>query len=352
MLILFTVFFFIDSGNLHAQSEEIQWYTFSENYKTYIPVKEPGNKIRFFLNLEAENTSLLVKAPETSALFLENKLLSGLGPDKPFIANLDSLALIYRLDSVFITIYNAKSLKGLETYLINHDLNENSENQVVLRVRSANRDFYIFGFVFVLLIAAIVRLNASLQSVYLLSIRQLFLSQIVDNPFYTNSFFSVESVRFYVVISLALSLTGLYFSETLDYYLPMPDKQSFMSHFIYWIIYSIVTYFIFYVKFLLYKFLSGIYNFRRYTLIQNYDFMRISVIISAVYFLILFIDLFLININLILLLIIPLLAILIYLFVAYKKLNKIYSHTKLHLFSYLCVSEMVPLIFLIGILRN
>lgn len=337
---------------LHAQSDQIQWYTYSENYQTYIPVKKPGKKVSFFLDLKEKNSSLVVETSVESALFLENKLLSKIKPGKSFTANLDSLSNLYQLDSAFVTIYSFKSLAGLKTYFINSEETHEEELDIYEKVASGDKDFYIFGFVLVLLIAAIVRINATAQSIYLLSMRQIFLSQIVDNPFYSNSFFSRESIRFYVVLSSTLALTGIYFSEAIGQSFPLPSRPSFLLYFLYWFFYTMIVYLFFYTKFLLYKFLSGIYNFRRYTLIQNYDFMRVSIIVSVIYFLILFVDLFLININLILLAVIPLLTILIYIFTTYKKLNKVYSHTKLHLFSYLCVSEIVPWIFLAGILGN
>lgn len=349
--LVLVVVLMMGAGNLFALSDEIQWYQYSKNYKTYIPVKEPGKRVSFFIDLNNKETSLIVEAPEGSALFLENKLLTRLPADRIFAARLDSLKGIYQLDSAFFTIYNKRSLKGLKTSFRISEENKQVEKFSVRKV-SGNQDFFVFGFVVVLMIAAVLRLNASPQLVYLLSFRQVFLSQIVDNPFYSSDFFSVESVRIYSLLAFSLSLTGLYFAESADYNFPLPDRDSFSSHLTYWFIYGVVIYILFYLKLVLYKFLSGIYNFRRYTMIQNYDFMRISMVVSAVYFLILFADLFLLNINLILPIIFPLIALTIYLFVTYKKLNKIYSHTKLHLFSYLCVSELVPGIFLSGILGN
>ncbi|MEL6557977.1 MAG: DUF4271 domain-containing protein [Bacteroidota bacterium] len=345
------VLLMVSVGKLSAQPEEIQWYNYSKNYKTYIPVKEAGKKVSFFIDLNQKETSLVIEAPQGSALFFENRLLARLHSNKVFEARIDSLKGIYQLDSAFVTIYNSRSLQGLKTTLRLSDGSEETE-RIRRREASADQDFFVFGFVLVLMIAAVVRLNASPQVIYLLSFRQIFLSQVVDNPFYSSDFFSMESVRIYSMLALGLSLTGLYFAESMEYNFPLPDGNSFISHLIYWFIYAVVIYVLFYLKLLLYKFISGIYNFRRYTMIQNYDFMRISMIVSGVYFLILFADLFLLNINLILLILVPLIALIIYLFVTFKKLNKTYSHTKLHLFSYLCVSEMVPCIFLTGILGN
>ncbi len=352
----FLIFLFVialsNIGVLHAQKEQIQWFTYSENYQTYIPIKDPGNKVSFFLDLTEKNTALIIESSESASFFLEDKLLCRIARNTTVEIDLDSLADVYKMDSAFVSIYNSNSLKGLKTFLRNTSGDQSTNESMQIRAASAQRDFYLFGFVFVLMIAAIVRLNASAQSIYLLSFRQIILSQVVDNPFYSNSFFSRESIRFYAVLAFAFSLIGIYFSGTLRSFFPMPDSSSFWSHIIYWVFYTVVVYLFFYAKFLLYKFLSGIYNFRRYTLIQNYDFMRVSVIVSVIYFLLLFVDLFLININLILLWLIPLVTLLIYIFTTYKKLNKVYSHTKLHLFSYLCVSEMVPWIFLTGILGN
>lgn len=349
--LILIVIMMVSTGTLSAQPDEIQWYNYSENYKTYIPVKEAGKRISFFLDLNQKETSLVIEAPKGSALFFENKLLTRLHSDKTFEVRIDSLQEVFLLDSAFVTVYNNRSLKGLKTFLRLTDGSEEKE-RIRKREASADQDFFVFGFVLVLLVAAVVRLNASPQVIYLLSFRQVILSQVVDNPFYSSDFFSMESVRIYSLLALALSLTGLYFAESMDYNFPLPDGDSFISHLIYWLVYAIVIYLLFYLKLILYKFLSGIYNFRRYTMIQNYDFMRISMLVSAIYFLILCADLFLLNINLILLILFPSTALIVYLFVTYKKLNKIYSHTKLHLFSYLCVSEMVPCIFLTGILGN
>ncbi|MGB3466170.1 MAG: DUF4271 domain-containing protein [Cyclobacteriaceae bacterium] len=346
--ILFTIL--LCATDLSAQTEEVQWYTYSKKYNTYIPVDVAKRKVSFFLDLSKKDLILKVVAPDNSALFLDDRLLADIKGEEPLIVDIDSLAKIYRPDSAFITVYHKKSLKGLSTTILSKNKVDGKILETTGRKSTAEKDFYIFATVLLLLTAGIIRLSASVQSVYLMSFRQVILPQVVDNPFYSNSFFSREVVSFYVALSMVSGLLGVYFSDNLGHLIPVPTTYTFSNLLLFWVFYSVGVYGLFWLKLVLYKFLTTVFNFRRYTLIQNYDFLRISIILSVISFAFLFIDLFFTNVSLSVLWLFSLLVLMVYLYTTFRKLNKLYSHTKLHLFSYLCVSEMVPWIFLSGIL--
>ena len=352
------VFIFLLLANLFrpclmlAQETGLIWYEYSKAYQSYIPVSKPGKKASFFLALKNARTTLRLEAPEGSSLFMDNRLLSGEITAQRLDLSLDSLAQVFAQDSAFFTVYHPVSLKGLKTTLIKEDSDAESAVKALPRSGTGSRDFFLFALVLMLLSGGIIRKATTAQIAYILGFRQLYQYQIVDGPLYSYSFFSQESTTYYLFVSFLYGLFGLYFMTDLNLLSFLPSRTVFLQYLLHWLFYSVLVYFVFYMRFVIYKLLSGIYNFRRYTLVQNYDFLRVALIISIMYLLIMTIDLFIVELSVMWLLICGSILLTVYIFTTFRKLNKLYSHTKLHLFSYLCMSEIVPWIFLLGNLRN
>ncbi|MEL7146538.1 MAG: DUF4271 domain-containing protein [Bacteroidota bacterium] len=335
-----------------GQQTELKWYEYSNKYKSYIPVSEPTDKVSFFLAIGEKDKVLRLEVPKGSSLFMDNRLLKSNILDDVFQLSLDSLAGMYSQDSAFFTIYHPVSLKGLKSTTFTRGSNLTSGLNVQVRPSTAASDFFIFAIVVMLLFGAILKKVTTPQIAYLLGVRQLYQYQTTEGPLYGNSFFSQESTFYYLFISFIIGLFGVYYADSLQLEIDLLAKDTFLNYLLQWVAYSLVVYLFFYVRFIIYKILSGIYNFRRYLMVQNYDFMRVSLVISVGFLALMIIDLFLTELTVWWQAIMGGTLLIIYISTTFRKLNKLYSHTKLHLFSYLCVSELVPWIFLLGNLRN
>ena len=335
-----------------AQTTGLKWYAYSETYQSYVPVSEPKDQLSFFLGLRNTNKVLQLEAPEGSSLFMDNRLLASEINDAMYQLSLDSLANVYDQDSAFFTVFHPSSLQGLKTNVIDVKKHFESTVQVKPRPGTASYDFFLMAIVLMLLTGGIIRKITSPQIAYSLGVKQLYQYQITEGPLYSYSFFSQESTAYYLFISFLLGLFGVYYVTNLDAVTFLTEQSSFISYVLQWLLYSVMIYLFFYVRFAVYKVLAGIFNFRRYLLIQNYDFMRVTLVISILYLLFMMIDLFLVRLADWWQIITGGILLVVYIFTTFRKLNKLYSHTKLHLFSYLCVSEIVPWIFLLGNLRN
>jgi len=348
------ILFLLASDVIFAQKEEeeivkLEWYVFSDKYDSYIPAKEIKKKVSFFLPQNGTQLRLNINAPEQTSLFLNNRLINIVSDKGFFSADLDSLGKIYG-KGAFMTAYHPILLKNFSTKISKRGLSEYLSNQPILKGKNNKADFFIISSILLLIAVGIIRKNLSIQYAYILGVRQMYLSQIIDSPIYSSSFFSRESIQFYSVLSIAIAILILYFIEGLNVLLPTPEKETIWIYSGYMIFYAGLVYIGFYFKFLFYKFLSEIYNFRKFALIQNYDFLRVLIFTTMFYFLLMLIDLLTIQIQITFLFFVPLLTLFVFIFTSYRKLNKLYSHTKLHLFSYLCVSEIIPGLFFTGIL--
>ncbi len=339
----------VNAGTMTGDPSELQWYSYSDRYESYVPARKVDKKISFFITDEMKNSKISILAPANTAVFIENDLWFTIENAEAFILDSDSLLEQFG-NEIFITLYHPKSLSSLDTSVFMKNSEVKSEVLIHDRLKSRRKDFFLGISVILLVVAGIFRRSISFQFAYIMGVRQLYMTQIIDNPIYSSSFFSRENIQFYVLISSLLSLLILYHLPELSIILPVMKNPTLLTYVWHWLFYSVLIYGSFYVKLLLYGFLGGIYNFKKFTQIQNYDFMRIIIYLGLIYFFLMLTDILIVEMNFKTLYFWPLLMLFLYLLTAYRKLNKLYSHTKLHLFSYLCVSEIVPGLFFTGIL--
>ena len=344
-------------SSVEADAQNISWYAYNPTYESYVPVISPTNKMSFFLKKDQARQQLNITFPGGSAMFIENKLihLNNLKLSENLSFSVDSIFSIYSKDSIFISFYSEDILNELDVSITTtNTLTPDSQNFEIRAYSSAN-DINILLLIVSLILLGIWKNQSNIHAVGYLDVGLLFTSKSRDNTMYNTSYFQLDNVQFFSVLSLILSMIFLYLRYHVPYLVFYLDDSTILQLFISWIINAAFYYIVFYLKFVAVGVISQIFNFRNFKYVHFYDFIRFIYLSVLVYLIITIIDFisqgWLFDNLFYTMLLLPAVLILAHIFITFQKLNKLYSNRKLHLFSYLCVTEIIPIVLIIKISR-
>lgn len=99
------------------------WLIYSKNYQNYIPYtpqlhsEEPSVSLKFDL-LKNRKYLLLLQTDRTSHLFINGALAFRIEPQKPRLVNLDSLYAVYKRNDILLTLYGSNGITGKTAQLV------------------------------------------------------------------------------------------------------------------------------------------------------------------------------------------------------------------------------------------
>ena len=206
-----------------------------------------------------------------------------------------------------------------------------------------------------LLIIGIWRLELHYQSIGFISVSGLFALRVRDSSMYNTTFFQLDNLKFFGILCLMMSLFAMQLNRELSSILIYYNSSTLFTLIVSWLLNTIVFFVVLYAKFLLVSFFAEVYNFRTYKYIQYYDFTRFVFLGVLILFGLVIVNFagwgFLLNKSLDWMLVLALMILLSFVILTYQKLNKFFSNKKLHLFFYLCATEIIPIILIIKISR-
>ncbi|MBT1702681.1 DUF4271 domain-containing protein [Chryseosolibacter indicus] len=287
-------------------------------------------------------------------IFVNGKLLTEVkGTAK---LKIDSLAAALESKSWTFSLYQTKfDEHDLKTYVISEDPVLTAANDI-RKPESFFRDFVVLiGLLLIVFFVVIIRLKSKLSSDYFSVNRILSLREGEDNQ--SHSRFAISSnMAFYVFASLLMSLYLLivFYNLPDDYKL----SQSFAATGFWgavwlWLKLSVLVFCILFAKLVLIYFLSWLFGIYGIAGVHFFNWMRLLLLSSSSLIVILFVYYILRGLDpaiYITLLSMVIIFFLIWIVIVFLKLNNRVEHTMFHLFSYICATEVIPLLVTIKVL--
>lgn len=363
--------------NKLIQGLEDQWLIYNAGYKGYIPYfsKEHGVQptLSLYINLKKySHYSLLLQTKQPTHLFIQSQLCRILPAQNKTILNIDSLQKQYKLSSLLITLYNpdgyseppiaqiiytneVKSDIKLDTE--DNSLSATTKNSLQPRLRDLSEfpDFITVGLVFLLAFYTFLlnyhpkafQRNFSFYDIFSVDTRED--ATLIAKP--------LSQINILFILAHSMSLTLFYmiaqrYSESFFVnVLPMQLSDSFSSLFGYFAICTGLIWILLICKYFFVYAVGVVFGINNVASVHYYEYL----LFSRIFFLVV------VPLQFILMLSFPqwliglLKIVVVGLFIfnvirvitISSVLNKITSFRNLYLFSYLCATELIPL--LIGV---
>lgn len=330
------------------------WQVFRDNRYESFADHQPSTTVYFEVNADKfSRDNLRIQAVKPFTLFVNGKLAAGQNGN----FSIDSLARKYSSSRLMIAIHQDKIIPSALRTTIEARVRTNN-GPIVSADRPATffRDFVTVALIALLLLLIIVmRLNPKLTSDYF-SVTKIFSLRESDDSQVRTRISTSTNVLFYGFCSLILGfylliifhfLTPVY--ATANYF----QTTSFFSAVAQWILLSVIVLGIFLVKMILIYSVSNMFGARDVAGIHFFNWIRMLLIVFGMLSLVVFTYFVLrgqsVGMNIFLLKLVgwclALWTILIFL-----KLNGRSGYSLFHLFSYICATEIIPLVIIITVL--
>lgn len=349
---------------------------YSASEKNYVPhphnTPVRGNVISVNLNIEefTGNTLFICGQPNT-ALFIDQKIVASQNDDKCISLAVDSLFEVYGEDSdkksLFISVYHKDlDIDELEFTIVKKlsnkeiaQLENEKELSAISRSISPFRNFFIIGLF--LIMACIAMIKGAYPKIFseFYSVGKIFTFRWREDSLIANRPINTVNLLFLSVYSLltAFIVVVLWFeTDSAPQRLGFVDFSNFSSSFFSWISIAVLVFILMILKYFLIYVSSSLLGFKDLISFHFLDFIRISQI---------FMILVLVVISLSMVsfhdFIEPSSGIFSYLVFSvivltttllFFKLLSSTNYRNMHLFSYLCTTEILPLIISIKFFLN
>lgn len=327
----------------------------NEKYEPYT-IGAETNTIYFFVDAEKYSGDYLrIASTRDFALFINGKLASLAGYD----FNLDSLSKKFGAGPMLVAVHQ----KNIET----SNLRTTIETPVVLKTHSLLaedkpstffRDFVVVASMLLLIMLVVVmRLNPKLASDYF-SVSRIFSIREVDDSQIYMRITSSTNILFYIFCSLILS----FYLMIIFRFLPPAysvtsyvKAQSFISVFLQWLLISLLILAVFFVKIILVYITSILFGSKEIAGIHFFNWVRLLLNIFGSLSVILFFYFILhgqsSTFHTVLLKLIAW-CLTGWIAIIFLKLRRRSGYSMFHLFSYICATEIIPLLIIITVLYN
>ena len=330
-----------------------EWLVFSNNqYEKASADKRPDQSVHFIISKsQFPAGNLLVKSSAEHRLFLNGKLLGKAA--KYSLLSIDSLYKKYQSSTLNLTVYQpAIDAAQLQTMIVQP---RSASDEDMLKPRSTVKDFVSSaGLLVIIFFVAIIRVNPKLASDYFSIQRILSLREAEDNQ--SHSRFAISSnIWFYLFCSL---LTALYLIMVFTH---LPESNSlaidtlgltFGGILWTWSKLSFLIMALLMGKALAIYMLSNLFGMTGIGGVHFFNWIRFLLILCSSLVVMLFIYFISDGLNSSVYvgfqyLLLAMMA--TWIVVIFLKLNNRVEHSMFHLFSYICATELVPLLITIKV---
>lgn len=309
------------------------------------------NAIHFPLSDKLAGKTLVIISDAEFGLFVNGKILFRKSGE--LRVSLDSVRSIYK-ENALLSIYCGNHLKSLQTFLLHQELSPDRNN--ALRPASYFADFLVIALIILFIFFVVLfRSNTSLTLDYL-NITKVFSIQSREDAITTGRIGSSANLLFFVFISL---ISGLMLM-LIDYLgspvvaLPIPFEFPTLGlALLAWLVISLLIFLLLMLKLVLIWIMSSLFAFRDTVRFQYFNFVRslyVAMVLIGLSGVIYFIGQFHNASFFYFLLWGGCFVMIISTAFLYLKLLSRTGVSLFHLFSYLCGSEIIPLVILIKVL--
>jgi hypothetical protein len=335
-----------------------QWLQF--NGSAYVPVSAADahgvNTVHFELNAgQYPDNSLLIRSHKTFFVFINGKLVKQ--SKGTLTLPLDSLSKMFLTSGLTVSVYQPEiDPLDLKTEIVTTKNPSNTATGIDGKPAADLKDFVILsGLLLTVFFVVIIRLQPKLAADYFSIRRVVSLREGEDSQ--THARFAISSnVWFYIFGSM---LTA-FFLLILFYHLPEKylvtirfRSDSFFMIFFHWIRLSFIILCVLLVKIAVIFLLSNLFGLRGIAGVHFFNGMRLLLIVTSTLTVIIFVYFisrgqdFTVYTSLLSLLIFMLV---VWIGLVFFKLNNRIEHSMFHLFSYICATEVIPLLVTVKVL--
>lgn len=332
------------------------WLIFENNqYKTL------GSKTTsihtIYIKIEADrypDCYLTVRSAKSYFLFINGKIAGEFHGEKRF--KLDSLTEIHYTPSFLIGI-NQQNINPLDLQTtIELRQYQATTLEDIAKPSTYFKDFVILsGLIVIILFLITTRLNPKLTSDYF-SVTKIFSLREGDDAQSNARLTNSSNIAFYIICSLLL---GFYLIIIINH---LPDQYALPFHFQgdtfwstawQWVRLSSVVLIIFFIKILLVFSLTRLFGLNGLARIHFFNWVRLILIVFGTASIIVF-TYFILRGNspnfFVIFLVLIVVTLTAWTFLVFLKLNNKTEHSMFHLFSYICATEIIPLLITIKVL--
>lgn len=365
MRIFLAILFFMNA--LLVNGEEFfrknysdHWIVFDETSKSFVPVLGNASEYRTIhlfidLVLEAGKKIEICSSAEISIL-LDGKIVGNDNPNGCVVWTIDSIQRQYRKESVQLSIYKVDESADIETSILYPALGfvpDESPNKI--RLTKGQTNFTLFGLILIGLVTLLIReFNhrffeefSSVTKIFSLRVRS---SQLYMLKPYSREIFFMILLQSLGISFLTISLGTFFTGEEQSLY---TENQTLWSLVQQWALMALMFSLVVYLQFIILFITNLFFKNLRILHIQFYDNLRIIHFSLVALFLIMMLS-FAISTDVFSWLLSHLWILIIGLFVIkgiviYLKMLNESSHRKLHIFSYFCATEILPVVLVVKI---
>jgi hypothetical protein len=367
----FVIILLVIQGELQASNDYFtiknlkeDWLIYEKNEDTFLPFVENYNStsitsLGFFLNGDVfQGKQLLLEIPRKTTLKINNKVIKHFSSSIFVNYSIDSLINVY--GSVpFISFYNSNfDVSSFRSEIISYDekymalKSESGINyfEIIKKHTDHLRNFYVLGHLMFFVILAI--LFSSFRRFWkdYYNAGRAFSIKVRDDGFYKLKILTSVNLLFLFFLSLVMSylLLSLFSMGGFDG-LSILDWTSGHGTLKSWAILSFGVLSIFIMKYYFIYMWSSIFLINDFKKIHFYDSTRMTIIFCSI--IMCLFAIYYLNINAfgqldLIKWMIPVVIIFLVFrtIIIFFKLINLYPYRKLHLFSYLCTTEIIPLL--------
>ena len=359
LLVLFSIAAnFVAGQEFRYVSQDLrdQWLMYEHGEYKSVDAGEVSNSIYFRVQTnEPSGRALEIVSSRPFFVFFDGRLAGEYQGRKIF--RTDSLSEAFDTGSLLVTVYQKNiNIRDLETRIMSDKRVAVSSAQDLSRPKTYFTDFVILaGLLIMILFVIIVRLNPKLASDYF-ALAKIFSTREVDDAQSNARLTNGSNVQFYILCSLLIGfyLMVIFRHLPVEYRAPMYfQANGFWSAFWQWMQLSGLVLAVFFVKILLIFALTRLFDMRGLTRVHFFNWVRLMLLMVGVCSVILFIyfisrgqdpDIFVIFMALVVAIMVA------WLFIVFLKLSSKSEHSMFHLFSYICATELIPLLITIKVL--
>lgn len=302
----------------------------------------------FFVNEVPEGTFKICSSEELF-IWVNGKLMDVIDEcnfynPKEFLSNADS-------DTIYVSFSSDNSLADLTCELVIFEelLVIKDQVSVAREIRSEFEEFTIIVLLILILFLAIIVSEYPSRVSYL--VEKSFTLKASAYEFVNTGFYSAASMYVLVFYSLSLAFVGIYLDTLLQF--GLFDITSELSEFLmYWLKFGFGIFILFIFKWIVISIISGLFRFRDLKNLQLFDFLNFNLVLLIPALLFLVLD-FILNdssqtwITAGFMMLFPVILILFVVWFTLKFVNNS-TRKKLSIISYLCATEIIPVIIMLG----
>lgn len=341
---------------LITEDVSLDWVFYDEGEKTMLPFLANNKQYPVSMHLSVDldkgkQAYLMLEIPENASLFIQNKFISHHDKSELKYYSLDSLRNVFKIDNLQLTLYNNARFSypsDAKIGFIHKTLATSVDvNPVLLRHFDDRSDYLkmIILLLFTFFVVLYSLFPAELLDFF--SLRRLFTFRFTNTAL--TKYRSLTKTQTLVIFYEAMLLAGILIIF-LNYYSNPVGEAFFLKINPIWgwlLIFGIVLLLVF-LKYILISIVSALFGLVDRINFYFVEYLRMSMIFYSILFIIISYTIinkfYILDVLLDGLIISVIIFNLMRLVVLYFKFRRSISMKSLHLFSYLCATELIPIV--------